>query len=202
MHRYTRHAQGRHLRRRVVEAAGFAPGHAEFVFFFAGGNFNVRQRVHVRINAYGHIGPFAQPLRHLRQQLHFFGRFHVNLAYAVPHGGLQLRFGFAHAGENDFVRRHAGFERQIQFPAGHHVRPAAHGGNRAHHGQVGVGFDRITHRRMKRRQRAHIGAEIIGQLALGITIKRRADLLRQFFQIYLLYKQRSVLVMKRHASSL
>ena len=198
MHRNPHQADARHLGSFSVQFVRFLPRHAEFVFFGAGGDFDVRQRVHIRVDAQGHVGLFALRHGNAVNHFHFGGGLGIDLQNPQPHGFIQLGLGFAHSRKNDFIRRDARFYRHVHFPRGHHVRPAAQPRQRRHHAQVRVGFNGVAHRAVYIRQGGAVGFKIAGELVGGVAIKRRTHLPGNFFEVHPLRKQFSVLIMKTH----
>ena len=144
-------AQVLQLARPRIDALDLLEGDAELVLVGAGGDLLVRVRLDVRVHAHRHGRRLVQARRHAVDALQLRLALGVEGINALPQGELDLAFRLAHAGKGAAARVAAGRDHPLQLAAADDVEAAAQPGQRAQHGQVGVGLhgeaDQVVHAR-------------------------------------------------------
>ncbi len=177
-----------------VDLARQRQRHAEFVFLFAGGDFGVRFRVHVGVHPQR---DFRAPTARRRDG---GDGFELGLGFDVEteNPGVQRRLdlsrGLADAGEGDFSRSHAGFQRARQFAAGHHVHAGPERGQQRQHGLIGIGLHRVADQRVEPVERLGEDREMAADGRGRIAVERRFDIFGQRRQGDVLGVEHAVLI--------
>jgi hypothetical protein len=112
----------------------------------------------------------------LRKKTQFRLALDVELSDAALKGRAHLRRGFADAGEDDLLARHARRLGAGIFTARDHVHPRAKAGECLEHRHVGVGLHRVADQMRQACQRLLEDAVVAGERGGGIDVDRRADL--------------------------
>ena len=163
------------LARAGINAFDLLECDAEFIFVSAGGDFRVRVGVHVRVHAHGDGRDFFQPRGDAIDALQFRLALGIERINTLPQGEFNFGLRFADAGEDALARVAARRDDALQFAAADDVEAAAEIRQRAQYGQIGIGFDGETDEVIHRRHGRIEFLEMLGQRALRINVKRRAE---------------------------
>ena len=196
MHIDADNLQPRQIGRHGIDLAGAGDGDAELVFAFASGDLGVGFRIDIGVHADGDRRDLAQFTRHDIKQDHLRLALDVELTNAARQSQFDLFAGFADAGKDDPVARHACRLGPAVFPARDHIHPRARLRQRAQHGLVGIGLHRVADQMIHPRKRVVKKMKMPQQRCGGIDIDRRADRGGNLGQAYVFGMQHTVFIEK------
>ena len=132
-------------------------------------------RVDVRVHPQGDFRAASARRRDGGDGIEFGLGFDVETENPGAQSRLDLPRGLADAGEGDFSRRHAGFERARQFAAGDHVHAGPERGQEREHGLIGIGLHRVADERVEPVERLGEDREMAADRRGRIAVERRFD---------------------------
>src|SRR5207253_10640915 len=127
-----------------IKLSRFGKTDTEFVLLHARRNVGMRAGIDIRIRADGNAGAHAGVLGDVVNQLQLGTRFDVEKENPGIESVADFLWSFADAGEDDFVRRTAGFQDAKQFAAGNDVESGAPLRKSPQKVYVRIRFDGVT----------------------------------------------------------
>ena len=168
--------QRRHGTDALHQGARCLQADAELVAFPAGGDVGVAVDIDVRIQAQGNACLHAHLLRDFCDDVHLHFRLNIERTNARSHRKLDLVITLAHAGKNDFFRRHSRLQGQLQLAQRNHIRAGAELGEPFENGGIAVGFVGIANEMLMPGKSLLHALEIRFDRRHAVHIKRRAIL--------------------------